>query len=123
MANVGSLSRVRAYHAGGGAFVACRSIEVGRHRMQKGALPVHADTASPLFRPGAGNVITIRKLQRIVVTRRLIRIDARLTGKMGSSVASMCLNYKVRKTLISQASSVRCSAQTGIEEQMQRLPF
>src|SRR5205085_328133 len=62
-----SLLRSVGYDAIGGAFVAIGSIEVRKHGMQEGALPMHVDASAPLAVIGVSHVGSARELEILVV--------------------------------------------------------
>ena len=59
-----------------GAFIAGGSVEVDEHRVQEHALPMHVQATAPLVRTAAGDIGTVRKLDRLVIAGRLVGLGA-----------------------------------------------
>ena len=54
-----------------------RGVEVGQHRVQERALPVHVNAAAVLPLVGVGDVVAVGELEVRVVAGRLVGLDAR----------------------------------------------
>ena len=60
-----------------------RGVEVGQHRVQEGALPVHVDAAAVLAVVAVGDVVAVGELEVRVIAGGLIGVGARAADRPG----------------------------------------